>query len=271
MTFVTSLPLQFSVTSLDEMLRRPTPPGYKPDREEPVYFSLTASPGASAPELGARPCSDRSTRPDAGGPVDISARKAVDPVMATRESLPVELVDANGAATGTCTVAEAHTAPGRLHRAFSVMLLDDRGRVLIQRRAAEKTRFALCWANACCGHPAPGQGVSDAAAERLSEEIGVLGVTLREAGVYVYRAEDPLTGRVEHEYDHVVVGRVPVEFSLRPDPSEVAEVHWSAPGRLRAELADHPDHYAPWFSGVFAVTTDAAGRLPEAAALALSP
>lgn len=189
--------------------------------------------------------------------------------MVTRESQLVELVDADGAATGSCTVAEAHAAPGRLHRAFSVMLLDDLGRVLVQQRAAEKTRFALRWANACCGHPAPGQTVFDAAAQRLIEEIGVRGVTLHQAGVYLYQAEDPQTGRVEHEYDHVVVGRVPVDPRLHPDPAEVVDVRWLTPDRLRVDLADNPDGYAPWLGGVLVVATEAAGRLPEAAALTL--
>lgn len=191
--------------------------------------------------------------------------------MVGREAQFVELVDADGAATGSCTVAEAHTAPGRLHRAFSVMLLDDLGRVLVQQRAAVKTRFALRWANACCGHPAPGQSVVDAAAQRLVEEIGVREVDLHPAGVYLYRAEDPRTGRVEHEYDHVVVGRVPADLPLRRDPDEVADVRWLAPDRLRADLAGHPDRYSPWLAGVLAVATDAAGRLAEAAALAVPP
>src|SRR5215470_1729745 len=106
--------------------------------------------------------------------------------MVTRESQMVELVNADGAATGSCTVAEAHAAPGLLHRAFSVVLLDDLGRVLLQQRAAVKTRFALRWANACCGHPAPGQAVSDAAAQRLIDEIGLHGIALCQASVYVY-------------------------------------------------------------------------------------
>jgi isopentenyl-diphosphate Delta-isomerase len=174
--------------------------------------------------------------------------------VVTREALLVELVDADGAATGSCTVAEAHTAPGRLHRAFSVMLLDDLGRVLIQQRAAEKTRFALRWANACCGHPAPGQSVFDAAARRLSEEIGVRGVTLHQAGVYRYRAEDPQTRRVEHEYDHVVFGRMPADSRLRLDPAEVADVRWSALDQLSTDLAEDANQYAPWLRGVLAVT-----------------
>jgi isopentenyl-diphosphate delta-isomerase len=179
-------------------------------------------------------------------------------VTAAREAQLVELVDVDGVARGSCTVAEAHAAPGRLHRAFSVVLLDDQDRVLIQQRAAAKTRFALRWANACCGHPAPGQTVVEAAAQRMVEEIGVRGVTLHLAGVYVYRAEDPRTGRVEHEYDHVVIARVPADQRTQPDPAEVAGVRWLAPDRLRADLASRPDRYAPWLGGVLAVATEAA-------------
>ncbi|WP_049565809.1 isopentenyl-diphosphate Delta-isomerase [Streptomyces sp. SBT349] len=189
--------------------------------------------------------------------------------MVPRESQLVELVDVDGTAVGSCTVAEAHAAPGRLHRAFSVMILDELGRVLVQRRAVEKTRFALRWANACCGHPAPGETLFGAAAQRLVEEIGVKNVTLGDAGVYLYRAEDPRTGRVEHEFDHVVVGRVPVDSPLDVDPAEVADVRWVAPDRLRADVAENPDRFAPWLGGVIAVATEAAGRLPEAAGLAL--
>ena len=115
-----------------------------------------------------------------------------------------------------------------------------------------KTRFALRWANACCGHPAPGQSVCDAAAQRLIEEIGLPEVTLRQAGVHLYRAEDPRTGRVEHEYDHVVIGRVPAAPRLCLDPAEVAGVRWIDQDRLRLDLADNPDQYAPWLDGVLA-------------------
>lgn len=178
----------------------------------------------------------------------------------SREAQLVELVDADGVATGSCTVAEAHTAPGRLHRAFSVMLLDDQDRVLIQQRAAVKTRFALRWANACCGHPAPGQTVFDAAARRLVEEIGVRQVSLHEAGTYLYRAEDPRTARVEHEYDHVLVGRMPADARLHLDPTEVADVRWVAAEELRVDVVEHPERYSPWLGGVLATATGTVAR-----------
>ena len=168
----------------------------------------------------------------------------------SRESLPVELVDDDGTAVGSTTVGEAHRLPGRLHRAFSVFLHDQDGRVLLQQRAATKTRFPLRWANTCCGHPMPGESLDAAAARRLVEEIGVEGVELTEVGVYSYYAEDPITGRVEYEYDHVLLGSLPAERNLLPDPDEVADLRWVSPGDLLDSLAADPRSYAPWLGGV---------------------
>lgn len=169
----------------------------------------------------------------------------------TREGLLVELVSPDGAPAGEATVASAHSAPGQLHRAFSVHLLDAAGRLLLQRRAETKTRFPLRWANACCGHPAPGQTVVEAAQARLVEELGVEGIDLTEVGVYVYRAADPATGLVEHEYDHVLLGIVDSgSIRLKPDPAEVAALRWMDPADLRTDIVAHPLAYAPWLGGV---------------------
>src|SRR5262249_8993766 len=155
------------------------------------------------------------------------------------ETQLVELVDPTGRAIGSSTVDEAHRAPGQLHRAFSVVLVDDGGRILLQQRAAVKTRFALRWANACCGHPQPDEPVTVAAERRLAEELGVTAVPLIEIGVHVYQALDPATGRVEHEYDHVLFGRLDPATPVHPDPDEVATVTWVSPDHLATELSAH--------------------------------
>jgi isopentenyl-diphosphate delta-isomerase len=176
-------------------------------------------------------------------------------VTLSREAHLVELVDESGVACGQSTVADAHRAPGLLHRAFSVFLQDPAGRLLLQRRAAGKTRFPLRWANACCGHPAPGQPLLAAAGQRLDDELTVTGVDLVEVGVHLYHAADPATGLVEREWDHVLLGRVGTDIPLRPDPAEVAAVRWVSPDELRGELATRPAAFAPWLSGVLARLT----------------
>ncbi|GLY07176.1 MULTISPECIES: isopentenyl-diphosphate Delta-isomerase [Actinoplanes] len=177
--------------------------------------------------------------------------------MTHRENLLVELVDPDGTAIGSTTVLRAHEAPGTLHRAFSVFLRDPSGRVLLQQRSAAKTRFPLRWGNTCCGHPAPGQSVAAAAEVRIGEELGVtasaLSSTLSEVGVHSYFAEDPVTGRVEREYDHVLVADVPDGMEFRPDPGEVARLLWVAPEDLPGRISADPLSYAPWLEGVVSV------------------
>ncbi|MET0425544.1 MAG: isopentenyl-diphosphate Delta-isomerase [Actinoplanes sp.] len=170
--------------------------------------------------------------------------------MTAREAHLVELVDGDGVPVGSATVDQAHRAPGQLHRAFSVFLRDPDGRVLLQRRAEVKTRFPLRWANTCCGHPEPGEEVTVAAARRLIEELGIDGVQLTDLGVYTYYAEDPATGRVEHEYDHVLLGDLPVGVEPSPDPSEVAGLRWAAVPELLEDLGRDGRAYAPWVVGV---------------------
>jgi isopentenyl-diphosphate delta-isomerase len=164
-----------------------------------------------------------------------------------REQELVELVTTDGRAAGTATVDAAHRDPGRLHRAFSVFLVSPDGRLLLQQRAPVKTRFALRWANSCCGHPAPGEPVVAAATRRLREELGV-SAPLREVGVYVYQAADPDSGRVEFEYDHVLTG--PYEGPFSVDPAEVSETEWVRPEELAERMHRFPDFYAPWLGGV---------------------
>jgi phytoene desaturase len=61
-----------------------------------------------------------------------------------------------------------------------------------------------CAKNACCGRRRGMSVWSRRAAPRRG--TGITGFR-RPVGVYTYRAADPATGRVEHEYDHVVVGQ----------------------------------------------------------------
>ncbi|RZS33946.1 isopentenyl-diphosphate delta-isomerase [Herbihabitans rhizosphaerae] len=173
----------------------------------------------------------------------------------SREQLPVELVDATGVGIGTCTVTEAHTAPGRLHRAFSVQLVDPDGRLLLQRRAPVKTRFASRWSNTCCGHPAPGQRVEEAAVGRLAEELG-LTATLTEVGSFTYRAADTGSGFVEHEWDHVLLGTL-TDGEPAPDPAEVSDYTWLDPAHVHSAMADDPHAYTPWLSSVLRLVTAA--------------
>lgn len=160
----------------------------------------------------------------------------------------VELIDDAGRSVGTCRKLEAHVPPGRLHRAFSVFLFDDAGRILLQRRADAKYHFAGRWSNACCSHPAPGADVSRAASERLKAELGIV-TDLEHVASFRYRASDPVSRLVEHEEDTVFVGYIPRQVTVEPDPAEVAAVRFLELDELSAEIERSPAEFTPWLAG----------------------
>ena len=159
----------------------------------------------------------------------------------------VVLVDENDNEIGLAPKLNAHRT-GELHRAFSVMLIDSRNRLLLQRRAFAKYHSGGRWANTCCGHPRDGESVVDAARRRLTEEMGIV-CELTPAGSFIYRANVG-SGLIEHELDHLLIGR----FDGDPIPthSEVVEWRWSSLDDVKRDLTEHPDVYAAWFANALA-------------------
>jgi isopentenyl-diphosphate delta-isomerase len=170
----------------------------------------------------------------------------------------VVLVDEQDAPIGTADKQEAHRS-GALHRAFSVFVFDGAGRLLLQRRAADKYHSGGLWANTCCSHPRPGEDVADAAHRRLREEMG-FDCELSPAGSFVYRASLG-NGLTEHEFDHLLVGRFDGE--PRPDPAEVGAWRVVRVPELRRDMAARPDRYAAWLSPALARLAEQ-GLLPDA-------
>ncbi|MGN9790203.1 isopentenyl-diphosphate Delta-isomerase [Streptomyces sp. OZ13] len=168
----------------------------------------------------------------------------------TSPAILLELVDEEGNTIGTAEKLSAHQAPGRLHRAFSVFLFDEQGRLLLQRRALGKYHSPGVWSNTCCGHPYPGEAPFAAAARRTYEELGVSPSLLAEAGTVRYNHPDPESGLVEQEYNHLFVGMV--QKPVLPDPEEISETAFVTPDEL-TEL-----HGRATFSAWFMTVLDAA-------------
>ncbi|GAB3424553.1 isopentenyl-diphosphate Delta-isomerase [Niabella aquatica] len=155
----------------------------------------------------------------------------------------VVLVNEQDHATGTMEKIEAHEK-GLLHRAFSVLLFNDKNELLLQQRAWDKYHCGGLWTNTCCSHPYPGEAVLTAAKRRLKEEMGI-DCGLKKMFDFIYKAEFD-NGLTEHELDHVFFGR----FSGTPvvNPAEVAGWQYIAFDDLKKEMAHNPSIYTPWFA-----------------------
>lgn len=158
----------------------------------------------------------------------------------------VTLVDEHDRPCGEVEKMEAHRH-ALLHRACSVVLFNDRGDVLLQKRNPKKYHSGGLWSNTCCTHPRPGESPHHAARRRLREEMGIE-AELRPAFNFIYRAEldDDL---VEHEYDHVFVG-VTSDTPI-PHPEEVADWRWAPIEEVAHEIDENAEAFSRWFPILF--------------------
>jgi isopentenyl-diphosphate Delta-isomerase len=154
----------------------------------------------------------------------------------------VVLIDENDQALGVEEKLAAHQQ-GLLHRAVSVFILDHSNRLLMQQRALGKYHSAGLWSNTCCGHPEPGETPLDAAKRRLRQEMNI-DCDLVRVGGFVYRAEVG-NGLIEHEYDHVFVGRYDNDPVVASDEAETFA--WVTFDDLNADVEGNPGRYTKWF------------------------
>jgi isopentenyl-diphosphate Delta-isomerase len=137
----------------------------------------------------------------------------------------VVLLDEAGHAVGTADKASVHDGDTALHLAFSAYLFDDRGRLLVTRRALDKRTFPGVWSNSVCGHPAPGEALPDAVRRRSARELGVdVGPLRLVLPRFAYWAE--MDGVVENEQCPVYAGWLAPGAAVTPVADEVADCEW---------------------------------------------
>jgi len=168
---------------------------------------------------------------------------------------------------------------GILHRAFSVMLFDAKGRMLVQQRSREKVTFPLVWTNTCCSHPLHGMtpneldrpeviaegshmGVKHAAVRKLGHELGIPAKQLDPkrfkfiTRVHYWAADvrtyGPTAPWGEHEIDHLLLYQLKAGevLTIKPEPSEVESYMWMEQPELKRALNGDSRElrdWSPWF------------------------
>jgi len=157
---------------------------------------------------------------------------------------PLILVDENDNEIGYRSKVDCHLGHGTLHRAFSIFVFDDQGRVLLQQRAAGKPLWPLYWSNSCCSHPRRGESMQQALHRRLYEELG-LDAELEFVYKFAYQADFGDVG-AEHELCHVYIG-ASAGGEVRVHPGEIADWRWVPMDEVTRELENRPARYTPWF------------------------
>ena len=154
----------------------------------------------------------------------------------------VILVDKNDNQIGLMPKMEAHIN-GVLHRAFSIIIFNSDGKILLQKRASTKYHTPNLWSNTCCSHQREGEDNLNAGKRRLYEEMGFV-TNLHNFSSFIYRVEFS-SGLIEHENDHIMLGIF--DGTPKPNPNEVDEWKWIDIDILVEDMQINPDQYTAWF------------------------
>lgn len=152
------------------------------------------------------------------------------------------LVDNQDRVIGYENKAKCHQGQGILHRAFTVLVTNDKNQVLIQWRSKFKKLWPLIWETSCSSHPRKGEKILFLAKKRLKEELNFT-CPLRSIGKFQYQAFYKNVGS-ENEICSLLVGKYNGE--VRRNPRETADWKWINLKELKEGVKKSPQKYAPW-------------------------
>ncbi|KAI3622725.1 rad21 rec8 n terminal domain protein [Moniliophthora roreri] len=159
----------------------------------------------------------------------------------------------------TCHLME-NINKGLLHRAFSAFVFrPSDGKLLLQKRAAEKITFPDMWTNTCCSHPLDdfeGEkvekdqlGVKVAASRKLEHELGIpQSQTPVDQFQYLTRIHylAPSNGLWgEHEVDYILF--ITADVDVTPNVNEISDYKYVGKAELQAMFEDPKNSFTPWF------------------------
>ena len=158
------------------------------------------------------------------------------------------LVDENDNVIGKEEKVKCHLGGGILHRAFTLMVFNDKNELLITKRSQEKMLWPGIWDGSISSHPNEGETYEDAGRRRLPQELGVESDDVKFLFKIRYQTAYKDVGS-ENEIDAALVVKDINE--VFPDEKEISEYKYVDLKALEEDMKNGPEKYAPWFIMIF--------------------
>lgn len=146
-------------------------------------------------------------------------------------------VDENDEPVGVFS-KDAVMAKGLWHRIVRIMLEDENGRILLQKRASSMKTFPNCWDNSAAGHVDAGEDYNHAARRELSEELGINEVELNEMAYY--KTSDHYGDLILNRFNKLYGAKVSSSTIFHLQKDEVGEVKWFTRREIRDVISNTP-------------------------------
>ncbi len=156
----------------------------------------------------------------------------------------VVLLDEDGKAIGSAPKREVHHRDTPLHLAFSCYVLSPAGELLLTRRALHKATFPGLWTNSFCGHPGPGEEMTEALHRRAEQELGIRLTDLRPV-LPRFRYQAVMADGTRENEICPVFAAVTTDLP-HVDPDEVDDHAWVPWPTFAQEVTGGTREVSPW-------------------------
>lgn len=156
----------------------------------------------------------------------------------------VILVDQNDNPIGSEEKVKCHLPNGKLHRAFTALLFDKNGKLVLTRRASEKMLWPGDWDGTVASHPREGETYVSSAERRMPEELGI-SCKMDYLMKFEYHVPYKDVGS-ENEICGTLIGIVDESTKFKMIKGEIDEIKWITPTELVREIENAPEIYCPW-------------------------
>ena len=147
-----------------------------------------------------------------------------------------DLVDSRNRVIGKAARQECHGNPSNIHRAVHVLVLNERGEVLIQKRSVKKDVQPGKWDTSVGGHVNAGESYEEAAHRETREELG-FGLS-EPVLMYEYLLSNEIESEWIRSYCTIYEG------PFNPCPVEIDEIQFKSISSIDKES---PELYTPNF------------------------
>ena len=156
----------------------------------------------------------------------------------------VILVNENDNPIGKEEKVKCHLPNGKLHRAFTALIFNNEGKLLLTKRSEGKMLWPNDWDGTVASHPRESETYTSSAERRMPEEIGI-SCKMNYVNKFEYHVPYKDVGS-ENEICGTLIGTIDSfdESSMIKD--EISEIKWINPAELKNELEHNRDVYCPW-------------------------
>ncbi len=156
----------------------------------------------------------------------------------------VILVDKNDNPIGIEEKVKCHLPNGKLHRAFTALIFDNEGKLVITKRSTNKMLWPRDWDGTLASHPRESETFVSSAERRMPEEIGI-SCKFEYLFKFEYHVPYKDVGS-ENEICGTVLGILEKSSKFNLVKDEISDLKWITADELVKELEKIPEKYCPW-------------------------